>query len=172
MLRTLRATTLKFSIITRREPQHIMSPAWTLGTWPGVLWQPDLDPWPHFVHLATHIAPRIAPDWPRTGQTVWGGRAGDSSAGLSWDWIEIDEGIVAIADPMSMTTNLRLLGPDGAVLTTYATAPYLNRLVHALAWQPEVLRSIAEIEADATLLAPRPARRTAVQRSGAPALAV
>ena len=48
-----------------------MTPAWTLGAWPGVLWQPGRDPRPHFVHLATHVGPRVACSWPRMGQTVW-----------------------------------------------------------------------------------------------------
>lgn len=76
------------------------------------------------------------------GQTVWGGRAGDSAAGVSWDWIEVAEGIVAIADPMMMISNLRLLGPEGEVLTAHEIAPYLNEIVHRLPWQSEVHRAI------------------------------
>ncbi len=79
------------------------------------------------------------------GQTVWGGRAGDSAAGISWDWIEVAEGIVAIADPMMMTTNLRLLGSEGEVLTAYEVAPHLNRLVHRLPWQVEVGRVLEQM---------------------------
>ncbi|HSV69496.1 MAG TPA: hypothetical protein VLI72_05245 [Methylibium sp.] len=108
------------------------------------------------------------------GQTVWGGRAGDGAAGLSWDWVEFADGVVAIADPMSMTTNLRLLGPEGEVLTAHSAAPHLNRLVHALAWRPEVLRAIAEVDASPTERPARSARKApARNRSAArvPALA-
>lgn len=125
--------------------RNIMTPAWTLGAWPSVLWQPDRDPRPNFVHLGTHVSPPVNADWPRTGQTVWGGRAGDSAAGLSWDWVEVAEGIVAVADPMMITTNLRLLGHEGEVLTAHSAAPYLNRIVHQLPWQAEVRRALAAL---------------------------
>lgn len=119
-----------------------MTPAWTVGAWPPVLWQPDQHSSLHFVHLGTHVSARHDPTWPNMGQTVWGGRAGDSAAGVSWDWIEVAEGIVAIADPMMMISNLRLLGPDGEVLTAHEVAPYLNEIVHRLPWQSEVHRAI------------------------------
>jgi hypothetical protein len=77
------------------------------------------------------------------GQTAWGGRAVDSAAGLSWDWIEIADGVIAIADPMTMTTNLRLLGPEGEVLTAHSAAPHLNRIAHQLPWQAEVRHALA-----------------------------
>lgn len=124
----------------------MIAAAWTLGAWPEVLWQPDRDLSPHLVHLATHVAPRITRNWPHMGQTAWVAKTEDGTAGLSWDWVEIAVGIVAIADPMSITTNLRLLGPDGEVLTAHAMAPHLNRLVHALSWQPEVLRAMAQLK--------------------------
>ncbi len=138
-----------------------MTAAWTLGAWPPVLWQPGRDTRsPHFVHLGTHVSPRLDSAWPRMGQSVWGGRAADSAAGLSWDWIEVADGVYAIADPMTMTTNLRVLGPEGEVLTAHSAAPHLNRLVHALPWQAEVRRAIAEAQAEAERSAhPRPARR-------------
>jgi hypothetical protein len=119
-----------------------MTPAWTVGAWPPVLWQPDLEPKPHFVHLGTHVAPRQNPDRPCTGQTVWGGRAADSAAGVSWDWIEVAQGVVAMADPMMTITNLRLIGSEGEVLTAQAAAPHLNGIVHGLAWQAEVQRAL------------------------------
>lgn len=80
------------------------------------------------------------------GQTVWGGRAGDSAAGISWDWIEVSDGIIAIADPMMMTTNLRLLGAEGEVLTAHEVAPHLNSLVHRLPWQAEVSRALEQAQ--------------------------
>jgi hypothetical protein len=141
-----------------------MTAAWTLGAWPPVLWQPGRDTRPpHFVHLGTHVSPRLDSRWPRMGQTAWGGRAGDSAAGLSWDWIEIADGVVAVADPMTMTSNLRVLGTEGEVLTAHSAAPHLNRLLHGLPWQAEVRRAIAEAEAHAErALMSRPSR----QRSG------
>lgn len=82
------------------------------------------------------------------GQTVWGGRAADSAAGLSWDWIEVAEGIIAVADPMMMVTNLRLIGSEGEVLTALQAAPHLNGIACRLPWQTEVLRTLAQIRHD------------------------
>lgn len=137
-----------------------MTAAWTLGAWPPALWQPGRDARPHFVHLGTHVSSRLDKHWPRTGQAVWGGRCGDTAAGLSWDWIEIADGVFAVADPMAMTTNLRVLGPEGEVLTAHSAAPHLNRLVHGLPWQAEVRRAIAEAEARSERAAlPKPPRQ-------------
>jgi hypothetical protein len=124
-----------------------MTPAWTIGAWPPVLLQSDRDPHPNFVHLGTHVSARPAADWPRSGQTAWGGRAADSVAGLSWDWIEIADGVIAIADPMTMTTNLRLLGSEGEVLTAHSAAPHLNRIAHQLPWQAEVRHALGLLKA-------------------------
>ncbi|QAZ39534.1 hypothetical protein C1M51_08855 [Methylibium sp. Pch-M] len=110
------------------------------------MWQPGRDAPLHFVHLGTHVSTRLNKDWPSMGQTVWGGRAGDSAAGISWDWIEVSEGIIAIADPMMMITNLRLLGSEGEVLTAHEVAPHLNGLVHRLPWQAEVSRALEQTQ--------------------------
>ena len=36
---------------------------------------------------------------------------------MAWDWIQIARGVVAMADPMAVVTNLRLVGSEGEVLT-------------------------------------------------------
>lgn len=137
-----------------------MTPAWTVGAWPPVLWQPEREAQLHFVHLGTHVATRLNADWPRTGQTVWGGRCGETAAGISWDWIEVCDGIVAIADPMMMVTNLRLLGSEGEVLTAHDVAPHLNDIVHRLPWQNEVRQAIEQAsEAAAAPQVAMPPRR-------------
>ena len=57
----------------------------------------------------------------------------DGEAGVAWDWVQISGDVVAMADPMSVVTNLRLVGQEGAVLTALESARYLNEIVHALA---------------------------------------
>lgn len=94
------------------------------------------------------------------GQTVWGGRAGDTAAGISWDWIEVADGIVALADPMMMTTNLRLLGAEGEVLTAHETAPHLNGVVHGLPWQQEVWRALTQSGSTGSAALPRAGSRS------------
>jgi hypothetical protein len=47
-----------------------------------------------------------------------------------------------MADPMSVVTNLRLVGEEGEVLTALESARFLNEIVHALPWQTEVQRAL------------------------------
>lgn len=76
------------------------------------------------------------------GQTLWGGNLDDGDAGVAWDWVQITRGVVALADPMSVVTNLRLVGEEGEVLTSLQASLYLNALVHELPWQTEVERAL------------------------------
>ena len=76
------------------------------------------------------------------GQTLWGGSLDDGDAGVAWDWVQISRGVVALADPMSVVTNLRLVGDEGEVLTALQASRYLNALVHELPWQGEVERGL------------------------------
>lgn len=69
---------------------------------------------------------------------MWGECTRDHETGLAWDWVQICQGVVAMADPMCVVTNLRLLGTEGQVLTTQEAALHLNRLIHDLPWQDEV----------------------------------
>jgi hypothetical protein len=108
------------------------------------LWQPEREAQLHFVHLGTHVATRLNADWPRTGQTVWGGRCGEAAAGNSRARIQGCDGNLANADPMMMITNLRLLGTEGEVLTAHDIAPHLNDIVHRLPWQTEVRQAIEQ----------------------------
>jgi hypothetical protein len=116
---------------------------WTLRAWPPVLWQANRTSKLHFVHLDTRL---LNPDDARTpiGQTMWIGPAADGEAGVAWDWVLLERGIVAMADPMSVVTNLRLVGPAGRVLTAFESALHLNSLVHDLPWQHEVCRMLDE----------------------------
>jgi hypothetical protein len=76
------------------------------------------------------------------GQTIWGGQSEDGEAGVAWDWVQIAGDVVAMADPMSVVTNLRLVGDEGEVLTALECARFLNAIVHALPWQSEVQRAL------------------------------
>jgi hypothetical protein len=78
------------------------------------------------------------------GQTVWTARAADGDAGMAWDWIEISRGVVAIADPLSVVTNVRLVGDEGEVLTALQAARFLNEMVRELPWQQEVERALRQ----------------------------
>ena len=119
--------------------------AWAVYAWPAVLWQPPHGLEVHLRHLGTQVTVLGGSDEPSTGQTVWGEPDGERIAAVAWDWIELARGIVAMADPMAVITNVRLLDPQGGVMTPLEAAPLLNDLVHALPWQTEVQRALERL---------------------------
>jgi len=129
----------------------MMTPAWFVCAWPPVLWQVASAPPPHFVHLGTHVVSPNDTTAPSAGQTLWGDATGSSSAGVAWDWVALQEGVVAMADPLGVVTNLRLLDIHGDALSPQAAALQLNELVHGLPWQSEVCRVLREPDADGDL---------------------
>lgn len=118
--------------------------AWSLRAWPPLLWQADKPACVCFQHVGTRVELTGESPGPATGQTVWAAAAAGGQAGMAWDWVQIARGVVAIADPMSVITNVRLIGEDGEVLTAQQAARFLNELVRALPWQLEVHRAINE----------------------------
>lgn len=115
---------------------------WSIRAWPPILWQARRERQLTLHHLGTRVTPAGDPGSPPAGQTIWGGTAEDGEAGVAWDWVQITDDIVALADPMSVVTNLRLVGERGEVLTALESARYLNEIVHALPWQCEVQRAL------------------------------
>lgn len=77
---------------------------------------------------------------PCTGQTLWGDASDNNPAGIAWDWVEIQDGVVAMADPFGMITNLRLLDAHGALFDDGQITVQLHQMVHTLPWQVEVQR--------------------------------
>lgn len=99
-----------------------------------------------FVHLGTRVLKTGDADAPTSGQTLWGGPSEKGAAGVAWDWVEIQEGVVAMADPFGLVTNLKLVSARGEVLSGFEATLQLNQLVHALPWQSEVQRALARVE--------------------------
>jgi hypothetical protein len=108
------------------------------------LWQATERKPVRFHHLGTRVSPGGEVPGCVAGQTVWTARAADGDAGMAWDWIEIAHGVVAIADPLSVVTNVRLVNDEGEVLTALQAARFLNEMVHALPWQQEVERALRQ----------------------------
>jgi hypothetical protein len=111
---------------------------WTLRAWPPLLWQAGEPARRRFHHVGTSISPSGDGFGPAAGQTIWAAQDDDGEAGMAWDWVQLSRGVVAMADPMSLVTNLRLVGDQGEVLTTHESARYLNEFVRLLPWQREV----------------------------------
>ncbi|HRH87125.1 MAG TPA: hypothetical protein PLO41_09790 [Rubrivivax sp.] len=115
---------------------------WSIRAWPPLLWQAGRESQLRFHHLSTRVMPAGDRTSRSAGQTIWGGRSADGEAGVAWDWVQISDHVVAMADPMSVVTNLRLVGEEGEVLTALESARFLNEIVHALPWQTEVQRAL------------------------------
>jgi hypothetical protein len=136
-------------ISMQHTAHHLHAPSvppvtpWSLRAWPPLLWQAGRASGLRFHHLGTRVTHPCDALGVVAGQTMWGGSSAQGEAGVAWDWIEIGRGVVAMADPLSVITNLRLIGEEGEVLTAMESALYLNELVHALPWQTEVARAIA-----------------------------
>jgi hypothetical protein len=67
---------------------------------------------------------------------------------------------------MMMTSNLRLIGSEGEVLTAHEAAPHLNRFVRSLPWQAEIWRMLElERQSGALVAAERNSRTGATPSS-------
>lgn len=117
-------------------------PAWIVLAWPPVLWQAQSDTHLQFVHLGTRVVTAGEHGSACAGQTLWGGTSQEGAAGVAWDWVELQRGVVAMADPMAVVTNLRLVGDEGEVLSALESARHFNWIVHGLPWQHEVERAL------------------------------
>jgi hypothetical protein len=106
------------------------------------LWQASRAPQLHLQHLSTRVLSFGDEESPCTGQTLWGDPTAQQSAGVAWDWVEVQSGVVAMADPLGLVTNLKLLDDRGEALTQIEVAVQLHQLVHALPWQTEVRRAL------------------------------
>jgi hypothetical protein len=121
-----------------------MHTSWSIRAWAPLLWQADGASRLQFDHLDTQIFPASAEDARVCGQTVWRTDAPDGEAGVAWDWVMLSDDVIAMADPMCVVTNLRLLGERGQVLTSWEAARHLSRIVYALPWQGEVQRAVRQ----------------------------
>jgi hypothetical protein len=121
-----------------------MHTSWSIRAWTPLLWQAEGAARLQFDHLDTQIFPASSEDTRVCGQTVWRTDAADGEAGVAWDWVMLSDDVIAMADPMCVVTNLRLLGERGQVLTSWEAARHLSRIVYGLPWQGEVQRAVRQ----------------------------
>jgi hypothetical protein len=108
------------------------------------LWQASAAPELRLVHLGTRVLNFGDRTGPCSGQTLWGKSSPERPAGLAWDWVQIQHGVVALADPLGLITNLRFLDAEGTALNVQQTAMQLNEIVHGLPWQTEVRLALTD----------------------------
>jgi len=122
-----------------------MNTPWSVRAWPPLLWQAEGAEQLQFDHLDTQVFTAADEATPLSGQTVWRGAAANAEVGVAWDWVMVSQDVVAMADPMSVVSNLRLLGRQGEVLTAWESARHLSQIVYGLPWQGEVQRVLRHL---------------------------
>ena len=113
----------------------------------SLLWQADSTTDLCLTHMHTRVVHSGLSDSPCCGQTLWARTSDETSAGVAWDWVQLHQGVVAMADPMGLVTNLMLLDAHGEPIPTLQATLHLNEIVHALPWQTEVERALARMAA-------------------------
>jgi hypothetical protein len=134
---------MRYTASTPQPPVLPPATPWSLRAWPPLLWQAGEAAPVRFHHLGTRVTLCGDSPGPTAGQTVWAAKGAEGEAGMAWDWVQIARGVVAMADPMAVVTNLRLVGTEGEVLTAHEAACFLNELVRSLPWQQEVRRALS-----------------------------
>jgi hypothetical protein len=128
--------------VTKLNSTLEQCPPWTLRAWPPLLWQVGRSIPIHLQHLGTQITNPGDAVFRTAGQTLWAWHGNDGDVGIAWDWVQLTRGVVAMADPMAVVTNLRLVGEEGEVLTAFEAARHFNVIVNSLPWQHEVERAL------------------------------
>lgn len=117
-------------------------PPWAVRAWPPLLWQLGKNNSLPLQHLCTQVNPSADPAFRTMGQTLWAAACQEGQAAMAWDWVELTEGLFALADPMAIVTNLRLVDDSGEVLPDGETVRHINGIVHGLPWQQVVEQAV------------------------------
>jgi Domain of unknown function (DUF4902) len=120
---------------------------WSTLALPQVEWPTCLVPPTRFRHLHTSVDEPELPRAREVGYTTWQSIESGPMVRLGWDWALIDEGIVVLADPLGINSNLCFLQEQQPVHASRAAA-HLNAIVHALPWQATILKALNRLRVD------------------------
>ena len=111
-----------------------------IKSWPIIDWFPAIPAEESrvFLHMGTQVRHEARGGQPLAGSTVWLGGIAGQHAGLAWEWVELRPGVLMLADPNSITTNLRMVDVAGRRQDELVSTVSLNRLLHQLSWQEAV----------------------------------
>lgn len=114
--------------------------SWMVKSWASLEWYlpAEAEPLPDFRHAGTGLRDDGRLSGVRAGDTVWVAHHEHGYAGLAWEWVEVKPGIVMLADPNSIITNLQIVDNRLHQVTGLLLTIAINRLVHALPWQQAV----------------------------------
>jgi len=103
---------------------------------PTVLWR---TPWRglHFEHVSTTVTGQLDA---LKGDTVW--VAANGSIAIGFEWVQVVRTVVALADPMSIASNLAPVDDGDSMVGESRRAMLLNRLVHEMPWQQVVAEHV------------------------------
>ena len=73
------------------------------------------------------------------GDLLWGTPAGDVLVALGWRWREVEADVVAIDNPMNISSNVVLLDEHGQELSPSKRILHLNNALYRLGWQSRVV---------------------------------
>ena len=73
------------------------------------------------------------------GQVVWGIVRDGTRMAIAWDWTEAAPGIVVLADPMVVLTNLQLVDNEGFPLSYEDRILALSAAINGWDWQSAVV---------------------------------
>lgn len=143
-------------------------PPWAVRAWPPLLWQLGRNNSLPLQHLCTQVHPSEDPAFRSMGQTLWAAECEAGQAAMAWDWVELAEGLFALADPMAIVTNLRLVDDSGEFLPDGESVRHINGIVHGLPWQQTVgqavVHPVQRVSARAAWFVPRPPDMRTQQR--------
>lgn len=127
------------------ETSRTILPAWSVYAWPSLVCRALQTPDWRLTHLSTRVISSGEDNQPCSGQTLWGSDLEAGAAAVAWDWVGLCPGVVALADPLGLVTNLHLVDDQGDPLPSLQAALHLNQLVRTLPWQSEVQRALKDI---------------------------
>ncbi len=139
--------------------------SWMIKSWATLEWYlpPETDKLPRFNLVGTQIRDDGSATGLRAGDTVWVAEGENADVGLAWEWIEVQPGIVMLADPNSIITNLQFVDSFSAPVSGLARTIAVNRIVHALPWQLPVCAQLRDTVADLTRRVPALEQRLQLQ---------
>ena len=69
-----------------------------------------------------------------SGATVWSWEDGDTVFALGWEWVEFRAGVVLLANPMEILSNMKFDVEGDQTLPRNSNIETLNIIVHSLPW--------------------------------------
>lgn len=87
----------------------------------------------------------------RKGEVLWGTDVSGRGVGIAWEWGEATDGIVAMVDPLTILSNVKLVTDDGLAICPDELLLRLNGAVNSLRWQSAAVRAATEDAAHAAI---------------------